>query len=103
MAQAEAKKRKITAPGMALILLVVFGGVVWLMRDFASGWSGTVTGKRESGGAVLLEVRDASGKNFETRIPKVQGDEVEIGQQVTKQRFSRAIRFEKVVETTIVE
>jgi hypothetical protein len=96
-------KKKITGPGVALILAVAVVGLLWLMRDFASGWSGTVTGKREKGEAVMLQVREPSGKTIETRIPKAQADSVEIGQQVTKERFSRAIRFEKVVETTVVE
>ena len=102
MAQ-DKEPKKITPAGVVLILAVLLGGLLWIMRDFASEWSGTVTGKRESGGKVVLEIRDSSGKVFEARVPKGQADDVAAGQQVSKQRFSRAITFEKIVETTVAE
>jgi hypothetical protein len=101
---AAAQKAKKPPPTFAIVVVVVvMVGLAWTLRDFASAFSGTVTAKHDSGNLVTLTIREESGRTVETRVPKAQAVQVDIGEKVTKQRFSRAIRFERVEETTITE
>ena len=90
--------KKRNSPFHLLLGIVFVAGVIWITHDMVRGFDGTVTAKRSDGAHVMLSVRDASGSTFETRVPAAQGDDVQIGDRITKESFSRAIKFEKVVD-----
>lgn len=95
------KKRR--SPFPILLGIIAVGGLIWIFHDMLRGFDGEITAKRTSGAHVVLEVRDDGGRVVETRVPAAQGDEVSVGDRIHKDAFSRAIRFEKVVEVQVVE
>lgn len=95
--------KKRTSPFPIVLGIIAVGGLIWIFHDMLRGFDGEITAKRSSGSHVLLEVREDGGRTIETRVPAAQGEEVSVGDRIHKDAFSRAIRFEKVVEVQIVE